>query len=99
MQRGYRVDFPEVAGVVGHQHEIPFGRVSRDVPVFPAGLADPGDMLGFVSGDVRDRDQIDAEAFIDQKPHQASAAASLRRIRRTGAALCQGCVRGRPRTG
>ena len=96
---GRRVDFPKVAGVVGDQDEIVFGGMACDVPIFPAGFADPGDVLSVMAGGVGDRDQIGGEALIDQKPHPASIAASLRRMRRTGAPRCQGCARGRPRAG
>ena len=43
----------------------------RDVPGFMAAL--PGDC-----------DQVDAEAFVDQKPHDTAMASSRRRPPRTG---------------
>jgi hypothetical protein len=43
----------------------------RDVPGFMAAL--PGD-----------GHQVDAEAFVDQKPHDTAMASSRRRLRRTG---------------
>jgi hypothetical protein len=39
---------------------------------------------GFMAGIPGDGDQVDAEAFIDQKSHDTAMVSSLRRPRRTG---------------
>jgi len=41
-------------------------------------------MPGFMAGFPGDGDQVDAEALVDQKPHDTAMASSLRRPRRTG---------------
>jgi len=69
----------KVAGVVGDKHEVTFGRMTRDVPVLPAGLANSGHVLRFVPRVVGDRDQIDAQTLIDQKPHPVAIVANFRR--------------------
>ena len=96
MQWGRRIELPKIAGVVGDQHEVAVCRSAHDIPVFPAGLADPGDVLSFVPGFACDRDQIDAEALIDQKPHPASIAASFRRWRRMAFGAMPGLRTGTP---
>ncbi len=58
--------------------------MAGDVPVLPSCLADTGDVLGFVPGLAGDRNQIDAQTLIDQKPHLTSIVASFRRVLRTG---------------
>jgi hypothetical protein len=42
-------------------------------------LADMSDMLGFMPSLAGDRNQIDAQTLIDQKPHATSIDASFRR--------------------
>ncbi len=69
---------------VRDQHEVPGSGMARDVPVLPSGLPDMGNMLGFVSGLARDRNQIDGQALIDQKPHPTWIVASFRRVLRAG---------------
>jgi hypothetical protein len=39
---------------------------------------------GFMAGFPGDGDQVDAEAFVDQKPHDTAMVSSRRRRRRTG---------------
>ena len=68
--------------IVGDQNEIAVARVSRDIPVLPAGFADAGNVMSFMSRLPGDGNQVDGEAFIDQKSHDI--AASLRRDRCTG---------------
>jgi hypothetical protein len=43
-----------------------------------------GDVLRFMAGFRGYGDQVDAEAFIDQKPHDTAMASSLRRRRSGG---------------
>ena len=82
MQGLRRIELPEIAGVVGNEDEIALSGIADDVPVFPAGPADTGDVLGFMAGYPGDSDQVDAEAFVDQKPHETAMVSSLRRLRR-----------------
>jgi hypothetical protein len=58
-----------------------------------------GDVPCLVPRAASDRNQVDGQALIDQKPHPASIVASLRRVRLTGCRSCQGWRRGRPRSG
>ena len=57
---------------------------SPTFPVFPAGLADMGDMLSVMARLPGDGDQVDAEAFVDQKPRETAMASIRRRDRCTG---------------
>jgi hypothetical protein len=41
-------------------------------------------VLGFMAGYPRGSDQVDAEAFVDQKPHDTAMVSSFRRLRRNG---------------
>ena len=84
MQRLRSIELPEIAGVVGDKGEIAVGGVARDIPVLPAGPADMGDVLRFMAGLPGDGDQVEAEAFVDQKSHDTAMASSFRRPRRTG---------------
>ena len=84
MQGLRRIELPEIAGVVGNEDEIALSGIADDVPVFPAGPADTGDVLGFMAGYPGDSDQVDAEAFVDQKPHDTAMVSSFRRLRRNG---------------
>jgi hypothetical protein len=68
MQRLRRIETPEVASVVGDEDKVAVAGVARDVPVFPPGLADMRDVLGVVTRLPGDGNQVDAEAFVDQKP-------------------------------
>lgn len=83
MQRLRRIELPEIARLVGDEDEIARAGVARDIPVLPARAADMRDVAGFMAGLPGDGDQVDAEAFVDQKPHD-TAMASRRRPRRTG---------------
>jgi hypothetical protein len=42
------------------------------------------DVLGFMAGFSGYGDQIDAEAFVDQKPHDTAMVSSRWRLQRTG---------------
>ena len=84
MQGLRRIELPEIAGVVGNEDVIALSGIADDVPVFPAGPADTGDVLGFMAGYPGDSDQVDAEAFVDQKPHDTAMVSSFRRLRRNG---------------
>lgn len=84
MQRLRRVKTPKVARVVGDQNEIAVARVSRDIPVLPAGFADTGNVMSFMAGLPGNGNQIDGEAFVDQKSHDIAIAASRRRDRCIG---------------
>jgi hypothetical protein len=53
---------PKIARIVGDEDEIAVG---SDVPTFLAGLAD----VGVMAGSAGDGNGVDAQAFIDQKPH------------------------------
>jgi hypothetical protein len=72
MQRLCRIELPEVAGVVGDEDQVVVARVARDVPILPAGPADMRDMPGFMAGPPGDGNQVNAEAFVDQKPHDTA---------------------------
>jgi hypothetical protein len=65
--------------ILGDKNKITVAGVACDVPVFPAGLAGMGDMLGIMAGLPGDGNQVDAEAFVDQKPHDTVTVSSLRR--------------------
>ena len=84
MQGLRRIELPEIAGVVGNEDEIALSGIADDIPVFPAGPADTGDVSGFMAGYRGDSDQVDAEAFVDQKPHDTAMVSSFRRLRRNG---------------
>ena len=43
-----------------------------------------GNMLGVVARPPGDRNQIDSETLIEQKPHDTAMSASRRRLRRIG---------------
>ena len=58
--------------------------VARDIPVLPARAADMRDVPCFMAALLGDGDQADAEAFVDQKPHDTAIVSSRRRPRRTG---------------
>jgi hypothetical protein len=99
MQRLGRIETPKIARVVGDEDEVAVACVADDVPVFPPGLADMRDMLGVMARLPGDGNQVDAETFVDQKPHDTAMVSSLRRARRTGFISRQGWLRGRPRSG
>jgi hypothetical protein len=84
MERLHRVELAKIAGVVGDEDEIAVTGVPRDIPVLPAGVADMRDMLGLVASFPGDSNQVDAEAFVDQKPHDTAMSSSFRRPRRDG---------------
>ena len=84
MQRLRRIELPEVAGVVGDEDKIALAGVAHDIPVLPAGAADMRDVAGFMAALPGDGDQVHAEAFVDQEPHDTAMASSRRRPRRTG---------------
>jgi hypothetical protein len=81
MQRLRRLETLEIARVVGDEDKIAVAGVAHDVPVFPAGLADVCDVLGVMAGLPGDGNQVDGEAFVDQKPHDTAMVSSLRRPR------------------
>jgi hypothetical protein len=84
MQRLRRIKTPKVARVVGDENKVAGARVAHHVPVFPASPADVRDVVRLVAGLSGNGNQINAEAFVDQKPH-GSAMLSTRRRR-----LCTG---------
>lgn len=84
MQRFGGVEAAEIAGIVGNENEIALAGVARDIPVFPAGPADMGNMPRVMAGLPGDGNQVEAKAFVDQKPHDTATVSSLRRARRTG---------------
>jgi hypothetical protein len=43
-----------------------------------------GDVLGFMAAFPGNSDQVNAEAFVDQKPHDTGMVSSFRRLRCTG---------------
>ena len=79
MQRLGRIEAPEIARIIGDEDEITITGVARDVPIFPAGLADMGDVLGVMACLPGNGNQVDAETFVDQKPHDTATVSSLRR--------------------
>ena len=84
MQRLRRIELPEIARVVGDEDKIIVAGVARDIPVLPTRAADMRDVPGFMAALLGDGDQADAEAFVDQKPHDTAIVSSRRRPRRTG---------------
>ena len=84
MQRLRRIELPEIARVVGDEDQIVVAGVARDIPVLPARAADMRDVPGFMAALPGDGDQVDAEAFVDQEPHDTAMVSSRRRPRRTG---------------
>ncbi len=84
MERLRGVELPEVARIVGDEDEIAVAGAAQDIPVLPAGPADMCDVSGFMTRFAGNSDQVDAEAFVDQKPHDAAMASRRRRPRRTG---------------
>ena len=99
MQRLGRIEAAEVARVIGDEDELALAGVARDVPILSPGAADMRDVAGFMAGLPGDGNQVDREAFVDQKPHDAATVSSLRRAWRTGLRSRQGWPRGRPRKG
>ena len=79
MQRLGCIESPEIAGIVGDKNKITVAGVACDVPVFPAGLAGMGDVLGVMARLPGNGNQVDAEAFVNQKPHDTATVSSLRR--------------------
>jgi len=84
VQRLRQVKLPEIARVVGDEDKISVAGIAHDIPILPAGAADMRDVLGFMAGFPGDGDQVNAEAFVDQKPHDTAMVSSRRRPRRTG---------------
>jgi hypothetical protein len=99
MKRLRGVESAEVAGVVGYKDQVASAGVTHDIPVLPAGAADPRDVLRLMAGIAGDGQEIDAQALVDQKPRDKAMLSRLRRLRRTGRRSCHGCLRGRPRKG
>jgi hypothetical protein len=84
MQRLRRIETAEVARVVGDEDKVAVAGIAHDVPVFPALLADMRDVLGVMTRPPGDGNQVDAEAFVDQKPHDTAMVSTRRRTRCTG---------------
>ena len=78
------VEPAEITRIVRDQHEVSFGGMAQDVPVLPSGLADMRHVLGLMAGQDGNRNQIDAQALIDQKSHSGPIAASFWRVLRIG---------------
>jgi hypothetical protein len=74
MQQLCRIELPEIARVVGDEDKIAHAGVADDVPVFPAGAGHMREVLGFIAGLPGDSDQVDADALVDQKPHDIAMA-------------------------
>jgi hypothetical protein len=91
MQRLRGVETAKVARVVGDEDKIAVSSVTHDIPVFPSCPADIGDMLGVMARLPGDGNQVDAEAFIDQKPHDTAMVSTRRRARCEGFRSRQGC--------
>jgi len=84
MQWLRRKELSEIASVVGDEDKIALVCIAHHIPVFPAGAADMRDVMSFMAGLPGDGDQVDAEAFVAQKPHDTATVSSLRRLRRNG---------------
>jgi hypothetical protein len=84
MQRLRRIELPEIARVVGDKDKIIVAGVAHDIPVLPARAANMRDMPCFMAALLGDGDQADAEALVDQKPHDTAIVSSRLRPRRTG---------------
>ena len=93
------VKHPEVAGIVRHQHKIVPDCIIAERPVFPTRLAQVGDMMGLLSVPLRFARQLDREAFINEKSHDAARLRSGMRTKLGFERPCHGCLRGRPRRG
>ena len=78
------IETAEIAGVVGDEDKITVSSVAHDIPVFPSCPADMGEVLSVMPRLPGDGNQVDAEAFVDQKPHDTAIASRRRRLRRTG---------------
>jgi hypothetical protein len=74
MERLRGIELPEIAGVVGDEDKIAVAGVAHDIPVLPARSADMRDVLSFMAGFPGDGDQVDAEAFVNQNPHDTAMA-------------------------
>jgi hypothetical protein len=85
MQRLLGIELPEIARVVGGENEIALAGIADDIPIFPAGAADTGDVLGFMASFPGDSGEVNAEAFVDQKSHDTAMATSFLRL------VCTGC--------
>ena len=93
VKRMPRIEPPEIAGIVRDHHKVSVDGMTRDAPVCPSSFADAGDMLSFITS------MADTQALINQKFHLFPIVASFRRVLIAGGRSCQGCVRGRPRSG
>jgi hypothetical protein len=102
MQRVRRIEMPEIAGIISDEDEIAVPCAAQDIPVLPARATDMRDMPGFMAGLPGGNDQVDAEAFVDQKSHntpmeQASGGCGVPAADRTTAACAVGRDAGRRR--
>jgi hypothetical protein len=84
VQQLRRIELPEIAGVIGDEDKIAVAGVAHDIPVLPACAADMRNVPGFMTAFPGDGDQVDAEAFVDQKAHDIAMVSSRRRRWRTG---------------
>jgi hypothetical protein len=84
MQRLRRVETPEIAGVIGDEDKVSVACIAHNVPVFPSGLADMCYVLGVMARLPGDGNQVGAETFVDQEPHDTAMVSTRRR------ALCAG---------
>lgn len=98
MQRLHCIEPPKIRRVVGHQHEIALAGIAQNLRVFPARAADMSNVMRRVPGLRSNGNQVNGQAFVNQKPHTLSADKGTR-TRCADGRSCQGCRRGRPRCG
>jgi hypothetical protein len=79
MQLLLRIKTSKVARVVGDQSEVAVAGVAHNVPVFPTSPADVRDVVGLMAGLSGHSNQMNAEAFVDEKPHGSVMVSNPRR--------------------
>jgi len=84
MQRLDGIEASEIARVIGDEDKITVSSVAHDIPVFPSCPADMGEVLSVMPRLPGDGNQVDAEAFVDQKPHDTAMVSTRRRARCEG---------------
>jgi hypothetical protein len=84
MQRLRRVKLLEIARVVGNENKIAVARVAPTFQSFQPARPTCATCWASWPDSPGSGDQVDAEAFVDQKPHDTAMVSSFRRPRRTG---------------
>src|SRR5712672_300742 len=89
----------KVARIVCDDHHAMFAREGGDVPILPTRFPDMREVIGFETGPMRFVREIQAQALVDQKPHDSGGSDSGTVHSCRGGRSCQGCLRGRPLAG